>query len=151
MARIVGAALGFPLELLLLDFSKSSWSSSRTSLQEARRTFRWWQRFAENRICRPWYRWQIGRGIALGELPPDGRLHLMRPKWPGWSYVNPKQEAEANQIQRANATKSISQIIRERGDDPQEVFDELEADYKELARRAIPVGTVEVSADRDEG
>ena len=130
--RIIGVAVGFPLELMLLDFSRTNYSSARASLGEGRRMFRMWQRFSGRTLCEPWYRWQIARGIATGELPADGRLFGVRCQWPAWEYIDPYKEAMGNKVALENRTKSISECIRERGGEPSEVFAEIAEDKKTL-------------------
>ena len=137
VARIVGAAVGFPLELALLDFSTTSWASGRLGMDEARRTFRFWQKFADTRITTPWYRRQITRGITTAELPADERLYLHRTHWATWPYIQPVIAATANQIQIANRTKSISECVREQNRDPNTVFAEIAAERKKLAELEI--------------
>jgi len=137
--RIVGVAVGFPLELILLDFSKTNYSSSRASLEEARRSFRGWQGFAERQIARPKLDRAIRRAIASGRLPADGRLYQYRIAWPSWGYINPIDDARANQLLVSYGSKSISECIRERGREPGEVFDELAADLKRARELGIPV------------
>jgi len=151
VARIVGAAVGFPLELLMLDFSKTSWSSGRLGMEEARRTFRYWQRFAGVTITEPWYDRQIRRGIATGELAADERLFNHTTHWATWPYIQPLQAAQANQIQIANRTKTRSEVIREQNKTPEEVFDESEAEEKDLARRGIPAHIIPQAEPIDTG
>lgn len=139
MARIIGAAVGLPLELVLLDFSKTSWSSARANLIEARRTFRAWQKFAEDEFVMPWYRWQIARGIALRIIPPKQEAFNALPQWPGWQSVDPVKEAEADGMRVRQAQKSISACIRETGGDPQDVWKELASDIRKLQTLGIPV------------
>jgi len=138
VARIVGAAVGMPLELVLLDFSRTSWASGRLSMDEARRTFRFWQKFSDVHICDPWYKRQITRGIATGELPADDRIYKKRTHWATWPYIQPQQAATANQIQIANRTKSISECIREQNRDPETVFNESADDFNTLRELGIP-------------
>lgn len=135
--RIIGVAVGLPLELVMLDFSKTNYSSARASLGEARRNFRWWQHWLNDGFCMPWHRWQIARGIALGELPADGRLYWTRCQWPAWEYVDPYKEAMANKIAIETRTKTVSQCIRESGNDPEEVFDEMKNDQDRLRDRGL--------------
>lgn len=135
--RIIGVGVGLPLELLLLDFSRTNYSSARASLSEGRRMFRVWQKWAAQHICLPWHRWQIDRGIAAGELPADPRLYLTRCQWPAWEYIDPVKENQGSQIAISFAGKSISEYIRERGREPLEVFDELENDVKTLKEKGI--------------
>jgi capsid protein len=138
VARIVGAAVGMPLELVLLDFSRTSWASGRLAMDEARRTFRFWQKFSDVHICDPWYKRQITRGIATGELPADDRIYKKRTHWATWPYIQPQQAATANQIQIANRTKSISECIREQNRDPETVFNESADDFNTLRELGIP-------------
>ena len=137
--RIIGVGIGMPLELVLLDFSKTSYSSARASLGEARRMFRVWQRFSGQTICMPWYSWQITRGIATGELPAAEGIYKSRVQWAAWEYIDPLKEANGNRVALANRTKSISQCIRETGGEPDEVYDEIASDAKKLATLGIIV------------
>lgn len=135
--RIIGVGIGYPLEMILLDFSRTNYSSARASLGEARRMFRGWQKFSQKNIAVPWYRWQISRGIASGALPARPELFRTRCQWPAWDYIDPKKEAEGNAIAISTGTKTRSQCIRETGREPDEVFDEIKEDNDKLAERGI--------------
>lgn len=137
ICRLVGAGIGFPLELLLLDFSKTSFSSARASLSEAQRNFRFWQGFLRENACDPWWTWQVDRAIAAGDLPADPRCYFYKGLWPAWNYVDPWRESQANDLQRQMLVKSRSQIIRESGREPEDVFDEIAEDERQLAVRGI--------------
>jgi lambda family phage portal protein len=130
--RIIGVGIGYPLELLLLDFSKTNYSSGRMALSEAKRMFRTWQRFGKTKICLPWYKWQIDRGIASGELPARSELYNVRLQWPGWEMVDKLKEAKGDDISILNRTKSRSSCIRDRGEEPREVFEEIAAETLRL-------------------
>lgn len=137
--RIIGVGVGMPLELLLLDFSQTNYSSGRLAIGEARKCFKGWQLFATTQLCRPWYRWQIARGIAGGDLPPDERLYRFRCQWPAWPYIDPVKDAEGDRIAMENHTRSPQEIIRERGGEPEEVLDEIADWQKMLAERGIAI------------
>ena len=142
--RIIGVGIGMPLELIMLDFSRTNYSSARASLGEARRMFRVWQKFTQTEICMPWYAWQIARGIALGELPADPRLFLARCQWPAWEYIDPVKEATGNQISMDGNVKSPSEVIREQGREPDETFAEIKADKEKMESLGIlPEPTVQ--------
>lgn len=137
MLRIIGVGIGYPLELLLLDFSNTNFSAARASLGEGRRMFRGWQKFIGDSVAMPWYSWQIARGIASGELPARAELFNARPQWPAWEYINPLLSAKGNDIAIKSHTKTISQCIREIGGDPDEVFAEMAEDMQKLAELGI--------------
>ena len=147
--RIVGVAVGYPLELIMLDFSKTNYSSARASLGEARRSFRGWQRFSQKTICMPWYAWQIARGIAVGEVPARPEAFKAKCQWPAWEYIDPYKEAMGNQVALKSRTRSISQCIRDIGGEPDEVFAEIATDREKLTALGIPI--VEDSGTKNAG
>lgn len=130
--RIIGVAIGYPLELIMLDFSRTNYSSARASMGEARRSFRGWQKWLQTNVAIPWYKWQIARGIATGAIPANKKAFKVVCQWPGWQYIDPKKSAEANAIERAGKVKSRSECIRERGENPAEVFAEIAAENQIL-------------------
>ena len=135
--RLIGVGVGYPLELMLLDYSKTNYSSGRMGMAEAKRMFRSWQRFAGTKICLPWYKWQIARGMASGELPANPDLFEVRLQWPAWEMIDKKKEADGDNIAINNRSKSVSQCIRERGDVPKEVFEEIANEQKLMAELGI--------------
>ena len=55
-----------------------------------------------------------------------------------WPWIDPAGEANAAQIMIAQRLRSRSEIIRDIGDrDPEEVWDEIETENKEMAARSI--------------
>ncbi|WP_430735162.1 phage portal protein [Halodesulfovibrio aestuarii] len=50
-----------------------------------------------------------------------------------WKYVDPTKEVNSERLQHKGMLKSISQTIRERGDDPEAVFNELADDVERIA------------------
>ncbi len=155
--RIIGVAIGYPLELVMLDFSRTNYSSARASMAEARRSFRGWQKWCQKSIAMPWYKWQIVRGIAAGAFAVNPKVFNVRYQWPGWEYIDPKKSAEANKISIAEKIKSRSQCIRDIGGEPDEVFAEIASDdakLKELGiSTAVPAnifGDIKPDEDVDE-
>lgn len=147
-ARIIGVSVGYPLELVMKDFSRTNFSSARASMGEARRSFRGWQKWLQKNASSPWYKWQIARGIMSGELPADPRVFKVRHQWPGWEYIDPKKSAEGNAIAISTATKSVSQCIRDQGLEPDKVFQEIADDNTKLKDLGItlPKATLKVIA-----
>jgi len=136
-ARIVGAAGSMPLELVLLDFSKTNYSSARAALLEAHRAFRREQRFTISRIAVPIVRRLIVRAVAARELPPAENIY--RAAWqPGrWWSVDPYKQAKADETDLKNGVKTESECIREHGRDPEEVWDERKWELNEQRQRGL--------------
>ncbi len=90
--RMIGAGLGMPLELVLLDFSRTTYSSARASLLQAYRTFMCWQRFVITDMLAPIYERWIGQAMADGDLPL--REDAWRVQWlmPTWAWLDPYKE-----------------------------------------------------------
>ena len=152
MCRIVGVAVGFPLELMLMDFSQGNFSSQRMALEEARRSFRRWQQFCHRTLCMPWYRWQIARAVASGELPAREDIFSANVQWPGWPYIEPFKEANANRIAVEGLQKSISECIRARGLEPLEVFEEIAQEralFKDLGIELVSAKKEQIETDPD--
>ncbi len=57
--RLLGLPLGIPLELVLLDWTKSNYSQCKAVLQQAHKTFRSWQKLIRNRFHNPILRWKL--------------------------------------------------------------------------------------------
>jgi capsid protein len=137
MLRLFGAGIGYPLELVLLDFSKTNYSSARAALQEARRHFRLWQRMLAMSIVTPWYRRRVSQAIAAGDLPYGENWDRHIVQWPGWDWIDPQKEAAAFEKLLELKVKSRTEMIRERGREPADVYDELRRDEEMLAEREL--------------
>lgn len=156
VARIFGVGVGMPLEYVLLDWSKTSYSSGKGALNVAHRSFRGWQRILTGEHCTPWYRRQIALAIAAGDLPvprgSDGAPadpYRFEGIFPAWPYLDLQREAQADRLCVETGTKSRAQIIRSRGEDPERVFGEIEAESERFGRlQPQPVMVVE-NADED--
>lgn len=61
-----------------------------------------------------------------------------------WKYVDPTKEVNSERLQHKGMLKSISQTIRERGDDPEAVFNELAEDVERIAK-AVGVSKEDVA------
>jgi len=151
MCRIVGVAVGFPIELMLMDFSAGNFSSQRMALEEARRSFRRWQQFCHRKLCMPWYRWQIARAVAGGILPARDDIFKANVQWPGWPYIEPYKEANANKIAVEGLQKSVSECIRARGLEPLEVFEEIVAERQWFADHGLTLTVTETPAHEPSG
>jgi capsid protein len=144
LVRFAGLNLGLPLELALMDFSKTNYSSARASMEQAYRGFRVTQQQFANCWLSKWYRWRISKAVKSGEItgtPPAGFLNH---KWYGqpWPYLNPVDDAKGTMALIAAGKSSLTEELAKRGVkfddwiDEQRVENELAADAGVLLQRS---------------
>lgn len=109
--RMMGAAIGMPYEMLLKDFSKTNYSSSRAALLQAYRIFTEWQQLIIDGYLQPVWELLMEEAYLKGELTAPGwdeyRYDYTRVDWirPGWAWVDPLKEAQAYELmERIGAT-----------------------------------------------
>jgi lambda family phage portal protein len=105
MLRAISAGMGLPYELVAKDFGRMSYSSGRTVLLEARRSFKTEQDALITSWLQPAWETAIREAIVAGRLPvfpsmvdnlrPFFAAHWIRPAW-GW--VDPTKEIEAARL-----------------------------------------------------
>jgi len=139
--RMIGAGLGIPLELVLLDFSKTNYSSARAALLQAYRTFMCWQEFVIGNILWPCYvRW-IGEGMADGKLPlrDDG----FRVKWlmPRWAWIDPLKEIVAAEKAVAMGVDTLGDYIEREGQTVPDLVQRRGRELKAFREAGIPTTT----------
>ena len=158
VARIFGAGIGMPLELLMLDFSKTNFSSAKASFNVAQRAFRGWQSFMAAEDCLPWYRWQIARAIAAGELPVPASKegpadpYAVQCIWPAWPYIDLQRQMQAFRMAIEAGIMSRSQIIRESSPmEPKDVFKEIDDESLRFGKLTPqPISVVDAEQVKDE-
>lgn len=130
------ASMGLPYHAVTGDVSKANYSSLRASLVEVRRRIEQFQHETlVFQLCRVvWARW-LPTAVLAGAVQLPGftrnQRELMRVKWfpPKWDWVDPLKDAQAEKLQVDSGFKSRSDVIEERGEDP-EVVDQRIADDK---------------------
>ena len=139
--RYVGIPLGLPLELVLLDFSKVNFASSRQLLNQAQRRFEIeqddfaWFMF---KIYQLWLMVRMERGFYdRDKLGPNPFNHVWG--FPGWPSPNPLQDAQACALAIQYAFGSRTDWNRKRGVSQDQIEQELERENEQLVERAIPV------------
>lgn len=120
--RQIGVALELPFELLIKHFT-ASYSASRAALEMAWQFFRKERvRFAD-RVCQEVYGWMMDEAVATGRLNRPGYFAdpVIREAWLGAEWIgpnraslNPKMEAEADEIDVRNGWKTGEQVCVER-------------------------------------
>jgi lambda family phage portal protein len=154
LARFLGLAFAFPLELVLMDFSKTNYSSARAALLQAQRAFKCEQQRIIFAALRPIWLWKIEEWMADGSLPvvEDWTKH----GWitPGWQWVDPQKEITAKIMAMDANIENLEDILAEQGttlveqlDKQKRVEDEMKS--RELIRSRAS-GTRELKEDEPE-
>jgi len=140
------------------DLEKVNFSSIRAGTQDQQIVWRALQQFEIDSFCwkvyRAWLQWQLliqtlrvpakGGGVPR-PLKAERYRKYLQARWQGprWPYVNPLQDIQAAAMAIENRISSRSQIIRDRGLDPETVWRELADEEQflgELGLAVKPIG-----------
>ena len=136
--RILGASMGMPLELVLLDFSQTNYSSARAALLQAYRMFRVWQQWTIRNVAQPQYRRWIGQAIASGDLTPNDQAGRVRWFPPQWGWVDPYKEIIALREAVGLGVKTETEIVEQAGRPMAEHLAERAGEIKAMDAAGIP-------------
>lgn len=141
LLRIIGAQLGMPLTLVLLDTSDTTFHGYRGELQQARKGFERVHRWFTGRFRFPVWRWLVRHwapdlGMAAQRLIERGRLYRVKWPLPSWPYVDPLKDAQADKIRLENGTPPRT-IAAERGTDWETDVRHRVEDYALLVRKSV--------------
>jgi capsid protein len=87
----------------------------------------------------------VSQAIAAGDLPYGENWDRHIVQWPGWDWIDPQKEAAAFEKLLELKVKSRTEMIRERGREPADVYDELRRDEEMLAERDLVAAAGEES------
>lgn len=117
LVRMAGLELSLPLELALLDFSKTTYSSARAAMIVAQRAacaehHCWCLQFI-SRV----YRWRVSKWIKSGELkePSDGLPWKHRPIQEPYEYLNPVQDVQGDMLEIDAGLTTLGEKLIARG------------------------------------
>lgn len=123
LAKIVGAGLEQPYDVLIKEFN-SSYSASRGALMEAWEAYKMWRRWFVDDFCQPAYELWLSEAVALGRVKAPGFFvdPMVRKAWCGATWIGPVQvaldpnrEANAALLMAGRGIKTYKQITRELG------------------------------------
>lgn len=129
--RLAGSGLGLSYEMMSRDFQKASFSSARQGALEDRKTFEPMQIFMASHLCQPVYEEFLDAAVLSGRLMiPDywqRREEYQKVQWvaPGWSWIDPEKEVDADIKAIQNGGKTMAQWCAERGYDWREQLEQM--------------------------
>jgi lambda family phage portal protein len=149
VCRYLGLPFGLPLELVLMDFSKTNYSSARAALLQAYRVFRKDQGRMVNTVLRRIHRWRISKWIKADELPARDDAWAHTVTLPGWAWVDPEKEIKAHLIAVDAGLETLSEIAASVGKDFGEIVQTRQREREAMTGADIPL--IHSNATRDEG
>lgn len=139
---MVGATVGVPLPLALLDFKRLNYSNARTMLLQMWQTWQIWHRQAVM-PCWQWvYQRMILRAIGRGELTarPDAFVVKWLPR--RWPWVDPLKEVQAVREEIAAGLGTITDQLELVGYTLDEYLAERQHELEAFARAGVPTTTI---------
>ncbi|REF72782.1 MULTISPECIES: phage portal protein [Paracoccus] len=129
--REIAAGVGLTFEALTGDLGEANYSSARVGLLDFRRRAEMLQRLLiEGRLLAPlWRRWIEVRALA-GVIPADQMEDYLPVRFvpPGWQWVDPRNEVEAETAAINAGLKSRAEVVAARGRDIDELDEEIARD-----------------------
>ena len=131
--REIAAGVGLTFEALTGDLTQTNYSSARVGLLEFRRRAEMLQRhLIEGQLLRPlWNRWIELQSLS-GQIAASGaNLDDYRPVRfvpPGWQWVDPRNEVEADVAAIEAGLKSREEVVAGRGRDIDDLNEEIARD-----------------------
>lgn len=143
LLSFIAVNLDMPVHCLLLDPTKTNFSGWRGALDEARKGWREMQRWMACKHYSPVYAWKLRQWIvkvkAVGKLFQKLGPKLFAHRWnpPGWRYIEPLKDAQAETTRLDNNLTSPRRLHAEYGGNWEELVPELIEDRAMLIEAAI--------------
>lgn len=140
--RQAGAGAGLSYEAVSRDLSQTNYSSGRMGQLQDRRTYGEWQQYLIDHFLQPifceWLQLEVlgGRLILPDYWTEPDRYESVRWVPPGWDWIDPLKEANANKIALETAQTTLQKICASRGEDYRDVLAQWQREKKQLAEFA---------------
>lgn len=136
--RQVATGLRVSYNALANDLEGVNYSSMRSGLLIERDMWRVYQEWWMSRFLQPVYEAWLSTALLAGGLKLDSRdprkFNDVRWQPRGWAWVDPEKDVNASVIAITNGLASRTEVLAEKGLDPEEVFERL-SEEKALAEQ----------------
>jgi lambda family phage portal protein len=154
MLRGAGAGMGVAYNSLANDLEGVNFSSIRDGKVDERDNWKELQTWLIEKLCQPafeeWLKLALLAQLIVkkdGKPLPASRIEMYRNvSWQPrrWEWIDPKSDATAKVTEVRGGFTSPSQVIRERGHDPETVFKEIADDMALMKAAGIPETVVNI-------
>lgn len=132
----VASGYGVTYEILTGDYSRVNFSSGRMGWIEFHRNVEQWRwLLLIPRLCEPVFRWFCEAALLAGYKGTSDAFAQWTP--PAREMIDPSKEISAQVTAVRAGFKTLSGVIREQGNDPEEFFEELIADNKKIDQAGL--------------
>jgi lambda family phage portal protein len=137
LGRIIALAFGLPLEVAFLDFSQTTYASSRGALLQAWNTWRCRQGTVK-KFSSSVYTWKIIEWTEAGLLTP--RKDALAHSWlvPGWQWLDPEAEIRAAMAAIDAGLDTYSNIAMRGGYDLEELIEQRKREREAFEAADLP-------------
>jgi|WetSurMetagenome_2_1015567.scaffolds.fasta_scaffold01576_12 lambda family phage portal protein len=148
IAREIGVATGMPYELIMKDFSKTSYASVRAALMEAWRFFASRRKWMTDNWLQPVYELWLEEAINRGAISAPGfyaqRAAYCDSQWIGSAkgYVDPVREAQAAEDRMRIGVSTLEREAAEQGADWEEILEQRAVELQLMRDLDIPLSAV---------
>lgn len=136
MMRLMGLPLGLPIEIILLDWTKSNYSQSRAVLEQSYVTFRKWQKRLKSFFHSPVYRWFVDLMVEAKRLArrKDSYAH----EWimPSFPWIDQLKEAQAYGAKVDRSFCTHAQVLKSLDQDRDDVVAARDREIRDAIKRA---------------
>ena len=144
--RGIAAGLGISYHTLANDLEGVNYSSGRLGALEDREAWKALQEWMIEVFCMPVYEEWLYMALLTKSIPINGgslkgsRMDkYLKVSWQPrrWAWVDPQKDMKANTEAIGNRIRSRSDVIRERGDDPEDVWQEIKRENDRMTELGI--------------
>lgn len=148
VVREIGVSTGLPYELIMKDFSKTSYASVRAALMEAWRFFAGRRQWLANYWLQPMYELWLEEAIQRGVIEAPGfyenRAAYCHAEWigPAKGYVDPVREAQAAEDRMRIGVSTLEKEAAEQGGDWEDMVEQRAYELETMRKLKIPLAAV---------
>jgi len=137
MLTFIGRPLCMPLMLITLDFSGATFMNARIAYQKVQSKWIKEQNFILKPFVSRTWNWKIAQWISEGKLTAKEDAFSHEVICNRWPYVNPYQEAQADEQELRNGTTTRTRIAARKGEDFEDIIDERRREDDYIAAQKV--------------